>query len=167
LTEAIILIGAPGSGKSSVLEALSSLLERRGEPHGSIESEQLSMGWPLLEASVWTAALADVLARWRAAGRERFLIAATTEDAEQLAAVITAAAASRTLVIALSAPPDVVASRIAAREPDDWPGKERLIAHARALAKSIPSLPGIDHTINTTHRSAPDVAAEILTLTAR
>lgn len=167
MTEAIILIGAPGTGKSSVLEALGSALERRGEAYGSIESEQLSMGWPLLEASVWTASLADILTRQRAAGRARFLIAATTEDASQLDAVITAAAADHLLVIALSAPPDLVAARIAARESDDWPGKPRLIAHARALAATIPSLPGVDHVIDTTSRTASDVATEILALATR
>lgn len=150
-----------------MLEALGSALERRREAYGSIESEQLAMGWPLLEASVWTAALADVLARWRAAGRERFLVAATTEDEAELAAVVAAAAAERCLVVALFAPPDVVATRIAEREPDDWPGKDRLIAHARSLAKTIPSLPGVDVVIETSRREARDVAAEILALFQR
>ncbi|WP_445148980.1 hypothetical protein [Baekduia sp. Peel2402] len=158
------MIGAPGAGKSSVLEALGSALERRREAYGSIESEQLSMGWPLLEASVWTASLADVLARQRAAGRERFVVAATTEDAAQLRAVVDATAAERAIVVALAASPDVVAARIDAREPDDWPGKDRLIAHARDLAETIPSLPGVDHVIDTTDRDARDVAAEILAL---
>jgi hypothetical protein len=52
------------------LEALGSALERRREAYGSIESEQLAMGWPLLEASVWTAALADVPGR---RGKERLI----------------------------------------------------------------------------------------------
>ena len=149
-----------------MLEALGTALERRGEAYGSIESEQLSMGWPLLEAPVWTASLADVLARQRAAGRERFVLAATTEDAAQLDAVVAAAAAERVLVVALAAPPDVVAARIDAREPDDWPGKARLIAHARELAETIPRLPGVDAVIDTTDRTPRDVAAQILALAA-
>jgi hypothetical protein len=45
-------------------------------------------------------------------------------------------------VICLSAPPDVAAQRVSAREPDSWPGKAALIKHARKLAREIPCLPG-------------------------
>jgi gluconate kinase len=154
------LIGAPGAGKSSALEALSTAWERDGVAHGAIESEQLSMGWPLLGPEVWTAALGDVLARWRAAGRERFLVAATTEDHAQLDAV--RALLPDAFVVALAAPADVLGARLDAREPDVWPGKPGLIAHARALAETIPALPGVDLVIDTTDREARDVAREIL-----
>lgn len=46
MSGAIILTGAPGSGKSSVLAALSTLLEIEGVAFGAIESEQLARGWP-------------------------------------------------------------------------------------------------------------------------
>ena len=43
---ALVLIGAPGTGKSSVLEALMTLLEIDDVEYGAMESEQLSMGSP-------------------------------------------------------------------------------------------------------------------------
>jgi predicted ATPase len=61
MTGAVILIGAPGSGKSSVLDALATRLEIDGVSHGAIESEQLAQGFPLLPGDSWTEQLAAVL----------------------------------------------------------------------------------------------------------
>jgi hypothetical protein len=47
------LIGAPGAGKTSVLEFPMTLMEIEGVEYGAIESEQLASGWPLLSASEW------------------------------------------------------------------------------------------------------------------
>jgi hypothetical protein len=44
VTAALILTGSPGSGKSSVLDTLSTLLEIDGTSFGAIESEQLACG---------------------------------------------------------------------------------------------------------------------------
>jgi chloramphenicol 3-O-phosphotransferase len=158
---AVVVTGAPGSGKSSVLDALATLLEIEGIEHGATESEQLSRGLPLLDADALTAQLAAVLAMQREAGRSLFLIAATTETEHELRGVLDAAGADRSLVVALQAPAEVVVERLARREPDRWPGKLRLIAHARALAEVIPGLPGVDAVIDTTQRAPDEVAAEI------
>ncbi len=157
----VILIGAPGSGKSSVLEALAMRLEIDGVAHGAIESEQLARGFPLLPGGSWTGQLAAVLKLQRDAGRELFLIAATTESASELGAVVAASGAERRLVVCLSAPAEVVAERLQRREPDRWPGKAGLVAHAWALAATIPRIDGIDLTIDTSGRDAEAVAGEV------
>jgi len=157
----LVLIGAPGAGKSSVLEALTTRLEVRGTAYGAIESEQLAWGWPLLGAESWIAQLAAVIGLQRQSGRTLFLIAATTETADQLRGVLTALNADVVLVVCLIATPKIVAARIEEREPDRWPGKERLIRHARELARTIPLIETIDLQINTEDREADDVAAEI------
>lgn len=156
-----MLVGAPGSGKSSVLEALTTLLEIEGTPYGAIESEQLSWGLPLLAAADWIPQLAAVIEMQRAVGRSLFLVAATPESAEELRGVVAAVAAERVLVVCLRASPDVVAARVGAREPDSWPGKQPLIAHARELARSLPAMAGIDVVIDTDERDAVSVAGEI------
>jgi chloramphenicol 3-O-phosphotransferase len=158
---ALLLIGAPGAGKSSVLDALSTLLEVDAIAHGAIESEQLARGAPLLGADVWTAQLAAVLAIQCEAGRRLFLIAATTETKAQLAA-LRATGAQRSLTVCLQATAELVAERLDRREPDRWPGKSGLIAHARKLAVSIPTLDGIDVSIDTEGRGPEDVAALVL-----
>ena len=157
----LVLVGAPGSGKSSVLEALTTLLEIDGTPYGAIESEQLSWGLPLLGGADWIPQLAALIEMQRAVGRSMFLVAATPESVEDLGAVVAAVAAERVLVVCLRASPDVVAARLAAREPDAWPGKQPLIAHARGLARSLPAMAGIDCVIDTDERDAVSVAGEI------
>jgi chloramphenicol 3-O-phosphotransferase len=158
---ALILTGAPGAGKSSVLEELATLHDIEDIEHGAIEAESLSLGRPLLPASSWVAQLRAVLALQREAGRQRFLISATCAGPEELAGVKDASAAELVLVVCLRASPDTVAARIDAREPDRWPGKAPLIARARRFAVSTPRLAGIDLVIDTEARIAQEVAAEI------
>lgn len=161
MVSALILIGAPGAGKSSVLEALATLHDIEEVDHGAIEAEQLSLGRPLLPASVWIPALEGVLSLQRQAGRRTFLIGATVEDAEDLEGLRRAVAAETLLVVCLRASSEVVAARIDAREPDRWPGKAPLISRARELASSTPGLPGVDCVIDTEERTPESVAGEI------
>ncbi|MHB8242182.1 MAG: AAA family ATPase [Solirubrobacteraceae bacterium] len=158
---ALILIGAPGSGKSSVLEALATRLEIAGVPHGAIESEELSRGLPLLAGDVWTRQLAEVLRIQREAGRRLFLIAATPETDEELQALLDATGAPTSLVVCLTAPAGLLAERLERREPDRWPGKRGLIEHARELAGSIPALQRIDLRIETDGRDSDDIAGQL------
>jgi hypothetical protein len=161
VVKALILAGAPGAGKTSVLEALATLHDVHAIEHGAIEAEQLSLGLPLLPASSWVPQLAAILSLQREAGRRRFLLSATVETVDDLAAVRIAPAADLTLVVCLSASAETVAARIDAREPDHWPGKAPLITRARKLASSTPGLTGIDIVISTEDRAAADVAAEV------
>lgn len=161
LGAALILTGAPGSGKSEVLDALSTLLEIDEIPFGALEEDELSRGWPWMSADRWLSQLAAVVALQREIGRETFLVTATTEDERQLRGVIDALGADRVLVVCLVAPAEVLAARVAAREPDSWPGKAALIDHARELADRIPSIAGIDVVLRTDGRERSEVAAEI------
>ncbi|HUA48622.1 MAG TPA: hypothetical protein VMA77_25545 [Solirubrobacteraceae bacterium] len=166
MSGALILTGAPGAGKSSVLDALSTMLELERVPFGAVETEQLARGWPWLRASEWMPQLAAVIDLQRQLGRETFLVVATTETEQELRAVIDAVGADRTLVACLSAPPPLVACRVYEREPDEWPGKLALIEHARKLAEEIPSLPSIDFTLSTVDRDVHEVATEVRRLLA-
>jgi hypothetical protein len=65
---------------------------------------------------------------------------ATTETAAELQGVVAAVDAARVIVVCLRPSPERAAPPIAAREPDAWPGKQRLIDHARMLAHSIPAI---------------------------
>jgi hypothetical protein len=158
----LVLTGAPGAGKSSVLEALTTLLEIEGVEFSALESEQLARGNPWLPPSQWLPQLAAVTALQREVGRSLFLVAATTETSEELRQVVEAVGTDRAVVVLLVAQPHVVADRVGMREPDAWPGKPGLVAHARELAVSMPrDLHGVDVRIETDHRDPVDVAAEV------
>jgi chloramphenicol 3-O-phosphotransferase len=166
MSGALILIGGPGSGKSSVLDALSTMLEIDQVRFAAIETEQLARGWPWLNAAQWIPQLEAVIELQRRAGRQTFLVAATPETEQELRAVVDAVGVEQVVIVCLSAPADLAAGRVAEREPDSWPGKLPLVEHARKLAREIQSLGGIDLVLSTVDQRAAEVATEVKRLLA-
>jgi hypothetical protein len=156
-----MITGPPGAGKTSVLERLSTLLEIEGVEFGALEAEQFGWGSPWLYGEPVWRQLGAVLGLQRDAGRRLFLIALTAETSGDLRAAAYATGAETIVTVLLSASPEVVAARIEEREPDDWPGKPALVAHARELAGSMPALDGIDLRLDTDHRRPDAVAREL------
>ena len=98
-----------------------------------------------------------------AAGRDLFLVVATTETALALQGVIDALAVDRVLVVFLYAPPDVAADRVAARELRV--AGEGSAGSACAGAGHVHTGDrGIDVVVDTDGRTAIDVAAEVRAL---
>ncbi|HWK29104.1 MAG TPA: hypothetical protein VNS09_21260 [Solirubrobacter sp.] len=161
MIRALVLTGAPGAGKSAVLEALHGLLDNDGVPHAFLESELLAAGHPWLNEREAYAVLAVTLRELRVRGRDRFLIAATTETGEHLRWLLDAIAADETVVVCVTASPKTAARRVREREPAEWHGRDRLVAAARRLAVKIPALDGIDLRVSTEDRAARDVAREL------
>ncbi len=161
MNHALLITGPPGAGKSSTLNRLSTLLEIHGVRHGAVEADELSRGWPYPAEAEWEKRLAFVCEDMRRDARDLLLVVATVEDAAMLARVVAAIGGHHTTVLALTAPAEIVAARVAAREPDDWPGKADLEAHAARLALAIPHLPGIDGVISSIDLSAEQIAADI------
>ena len=156
-----MITGAPGSGKSSVAQAFTTLLDNAGIEHGAIESEQLGWGTPWLEEAAVHEQLAAIVRLQRGHGRRRFVVVATTETQEDLDTLVAAIGAERVFVVCLRAQGDVCAARVLAREPERWAGREALAAHARLLADVIPALAGVDLVLSTDGRSAEAVAGEL------
>jgi hypothetical protein len=162
LTRAVVLTGGPGTGKTSVLQAFTTLLDNAGVAHGAIECEQLAWGTPWLPDALAHEQLAAICELQRGYGRTLFVVSATTETEEDLRGLLAAIGAERSFVACLRAPGDVAAARVLAREPERWAGRDALAEHARELAEAIPVLPGVDLVLDTDGRAADDVAAELL-----
>jgi predicted ATPase len=161
MVRAIVITGAPGAGKSTVLEALAGLLDNAKVPHAVLESEQFAWGYPWLDEETAYEVLAVAVEALKARGRDLFLIAGTTETDAHIAAITAAIAADETTVVCLTAAPETTARRVFEREPPEWLGRDELVAHSAVLAAQIPALRGIDLRVSTEGREAPDVAAEI------
>jgi adenylate kinase family enzyme len=157
-----VITGAPGSGKSSVAEALTTLLDNAGIEHGALESEQLAWGSPWLDEELAYEQLAVVLRMQRSYGRRMFVVVATTETQEQLDALLRAIGAARSFVVALTVPGELASSRVLEREPERWAARDSLAEHAAELAPAIPALPGVDLVLSTDGRDPESVAAELL-----
>jgi GTPase SAR1 family protein len=167
VTAALVLTGAPGAGKTTVLSALSDRLAQEDVAHAALEFEQLLWGHPWLTTADGLGSLAVLAGLERERGRRVMLLAATTETAGELRAVRAALAADRSVAVALRASPDTLAARVLAREPEYWSGREALAAHARELAAVIPGLDGVDAILETEGRRAEDVAVELHAVLAR
>ena len=161
MSAALLITGAPGSGESSVLEALATMLEIEGAEHGAIESEELTRGFPPLGNELLAEQLERVIERQRAAGRRLFLIAFTAESAGQLRSLLAATGVERALVVCLRAHEDELAGRLERREGERWSGKRGLIAHARELAAVAPALAGVDVVVDTAGRAPWELAGEL------
>jgi hypothetical protein len=161
VTRAVVITGGPGTGKTSVLGGLALLLDNAGIEHAALETEVLGWGHPWLADALAYEQLAAIVPLQRGFGRRLHLVTATTETEADLRGVVAALAAERTLVACTTAPGEVAAARILAREPEAWAGREPLAAHARVLADRIPRLPGIDLHLDTDGRDHMAVAAEL------
>jgi predicted kinase len=148
----ILVTGPPGAGKTTVLTALVDALSDDDIPHAAAEVEALAWTHPALPDARRLAHVRTVCA-----GHALVLLADTVETPAELAALIEATGAEEAFVVRLEAPPDTLAARIAAREPDSWSGTEALVAHARAMAR----VPGADLYLSTEGARAEDIAARI------
>jgi broad-specificity NMP kinase len=161
MVRAIVITGAPGAGKSSVLQALAGELDNDAIPHAALESEQFGWGYPWLTEEEAYAVLGVACGALKELGRSLFLIAGTTETDAHIDALTAAIAADETTVVCLTADPETTSRRVLEREPPEWHGRDPLVAHSRVLATQIPALRGIDLRISTDGRDARDVALEI------
>ena len=143
LTRAVVITGGPGTGKSSVAQAFTTLLENAGIEHGAIESEQLA----------WGHAVAGRRARPRAARARCCGCSAATGGGCSSSSPRPRRRPTSTPCSprsgrsgrswrACARRARSRAARVLAREPERWAGRDALAAHARELAEAIPRAAG-------------------------
>ena len=154
---AVLITGPPGSGKTSVLTALTDALSDDDVPHAALEVEAVVWTHPALDEEPRLRHVRVVCALLRKAGPDVLLVADTVETEDELARLIEAAGADEAFVVRLRAEPGTLAERIIGREPPQWSGLAALVEHARAMAP----VAGADLELSTEGRTAEDVAAEI------
>jgi broad-specificity NMP kinase len=154
---AVLITGPPGSGKTSVLTALSDALSDDGVAHAALEVEAIVGTHPALDEDARLRHVRVNCALLRKAGPELLVVGDTVETSAELAALREAVGADEVFVVRLRAEPDTLAERIIAREPPGWSGLDALVEHARAMS----DVPGADLVLCTEGETAEAVAARI------
>jgi broad-specificity NMP kinase len=154
---AVLITGPPGSGKTSVLTALSDALSDDDVPHGVLEAEAVAWTSPGLDDDARRRHVRVNAALLRKARPQLLLVGDTIESEDELAALREAVAAEVCFVVRLHAEPETLAERIIAREPPHWSGLAELVEHARTM----PPVAGADLELSTEGETAAAVAARI------
>jgi energy-coupling factor transporter ATP-binding protein EcfA2 len=158
---AVVVVGPPGSGKTSVLTALHDLLGDDDVAQALIELEAVTWAHPPLPEEQSFRHLERICRLYEAAGVNLILVSATPSSADYLSAVLAAVGAADRLVVRLEANPTTLRRRIVEREPAEWSGLERLADATEELAQASSALEGIDLVCSTEKASPRAVAAEI------
>lgn len=158
---AVVVIGPPGSGKTSVLTAFHDVLADDDVAHAVVEVEALAWSHPPVADTQSFRHLSTLCRAYAAAGFDLIVVGATATSDDYLAAVVDAVEADASLVVRLEANPHTLRERIIAREPPEWSGLSRLLAAADEIAASSKSLSGVHVVCSTEGVSPLAVAAQI------
>ena len=158
---ALVLIGAPGAGKTSVAEALSDLLVGDEVRHALIETEALTSAHPPLPEEQWLMPVQAVCELYRRFAYPLLLVVATVESAAELNGLLGALGADETAVVALRAAPATLRRRIVEREPEGWSGLDALVAATERIATAVDALDGVALVLSTEDEAPPAVARRI------
>jgi len=113
--QVLLIVGAPGVGKTTVLDAVTELLTARGIAHASLETEHLPQIVPRAGLSLILDALPGVWAAMRAHGVPRLVLTHTCEAVDDVAALAASLTDTTIAVVALQAPPATLRDRIRSR----------------------------------------------------
>ncbi len=158
---AVVVIGPPGSGKTSVLTALHDVLGDDDVAHAVIEVEALAWAHPPIGEEQAIQHLETLSRSYVARGCRLILVGATATSADYLAAVVAAVGADDYLVVRLDADPLTLRERIIAREPTEWSGLAQLVDAVGELALVSSSLDDVHLVCSTEDASPLAIAAQI------
>jgi hypothetical protein len=154
---ALVITGAPGSGKSATLEALSDWLHDHDVAHACIDADALGWAHPALPAATHLRHLAVLSDLYREARYDLLLIAAAVPSTAARDKLVDAVAADEHFLVRLDAPEYVLHQRISDREPAGWSQLGRLLDRATRMGDALAALDA-DLVVDT-ERLEPGAAA--------
>lgn len=157
---AVVLTGAPGAGKTAVLEALSDQLVVEDVRHAHVETEALTSAHPRLDDDQWFEPVRAVCGLYRRFDYPLLLVTVTIESGEDLRRLLAAVGADEHAVVRLEADPETLRRRITAREPAGWSGLDELLAASSRLSTVIAGL-DVALALSTEGQRPPVVAERI------
>jgi energy-coupling factor transporter ATP-binding protein EcfA2 len=158
---ALLVVGPPGSGKTTALDALHDLLTKDDIKHAVVEAEALAWCHPPLLEKDALGHLAAIRAAYEDAGFGLFICSATITSPEHMENVRTAISADEWFVVRLEADPKTLAARVTERESPGWSGLAPLLAASREIAARGANLQGVHLVLSTEEISPAQVAERI------
>ncbi|MBB5075320.1 hypothetical protein [Nonomuraea endophytica] len=161
----ILITGTVGAGKTSAAEGVGELLAAAGTPHGVIDLDALSQGWPPPEGDPFNFGLTvrnlrSLAANFRDAGAKWLVLAGVAENGEQRGRIAEAVGGELT-VCRLRVDLAVVRERLAGRHVDDREGLDWHLKRSGELDRILREAQVEDVVVDGSG-SVTQVAAEIL-----
>jgi len=164
MTDAVILTGTVGAGKTATMRALGALLAARGIPHALVDADDVRLLHPAPAEDPFQLGLAlrnlgDLSRNYREAGARVVVVASVLEDPADLPRHIDALASRECLLVRLTVDAEAVGARLDVRHGDDAAALAWHRARAPELAAIIDAADLGGLAIDTTSRTPAEVAA--------
>jgi hypothetical protein len=157
---AVVISGAPGSGKTATLTALADALTGAEVAHAAIDVDEVAWAYPFPDDAQRFEYLRGAWQAHRRAGQEVVLVSEVVETPEALRMLLDAVGAEDHLLVRLEAALPTLRERIVAREPADWFGLDHLLGLAERSA-AFTGLEGTHLVLNTEELGPGEVAERI------
>ena len=157
---AVVISGAPGSGKTATLTALADALAGAEIPFAAIDVDEVAWAYPFPDDADRFGYLGGAWQAHRRAGQELVLVGEVVETPEALRMLLAAVDAEDHLLVRLEAALPTLRGRITSREPADWFGLDHLLGLAEQSA-AFTGLDGTQLVVNTEELRPEEVAERI------
>jgi hypothetical protein len=157
----VVVTGAPGSGKTVCLTALSDALIDDEIAHAAVDVDEVAWAFPFPENEQRCEHLRALWESHRQAGHDLLLVSEVIESPAHLGDVLTAVGAGDHLLVRLEAAPATLRARIVAREPPGWSGLDFLLDYTERTLGSLARLDAAHLVLDSERLSPAEIADRI------
>jgi len=159
--EVLILHGSPGSGKTTLAEAIAEQLREADQTNAVIDLDEISRVYPPQDHSFSRRGLKAIWSNYAAIPNLKVVIPTVIADAEDHRLLIDAMPATKVMICELSAPEPVLKERVSTREPNEY-WQNRLRKWVDVYHKRDESQKFGDFQVTTHDKSVENTAQEII-----
>lgn len=160
-TEVLVLNGSPGSGKTTLANAIAELLRRMDVAHAVIDVDELGRIYPELDISLGWNNLRAMWANYVTVPNLKVILSVCIDSKQDLDALRNATPCKDFTICELVANDSILKARVTSREPNEyWRSKLRALVD-KHISKDFADRFG-DFRVRTDEKSIDDAAQEIL-----